>query len=222
MIHRLLTLLAAIALAALLAFFALRSALALTAPFQIEYQEGGNLAWVREIAAGSLPYKAITPPPWSFSVYTPAYLAASALLLKLTPTLPWLGGRLLSLLSALGLAALIVALAPRRPRGVALMSAALWLGSPYLFRWATYYRPDLFALFWSALGLWLVQRAHTQERPRLLVLAALAFVLSFFSKQSFFAALYGGVTEEEFKLWRKITQKVCGNIENSDKSLTNL
>ena len=41
-------------------------------------------------------------------------------------------------------------------------------------------------------------------------------------QQSFFAALYGGVTEEEFKLWRKITQKVCGNIENIDNSLTNL
>lgn len=37
----------------------------------------------------------------------------------------------------------------------------------------------------------------------------------------FFCALYRGVTEEEFVLWRKITQKICDNIENFDISLTN-
>ena len=39
-------------------------------------------------------------------------------------------------------------------------------------------------------------------------------------QQRFFAAIYRGVTEEEFELWRRLTQKVCDNIENLDKTLT--
>jgi len=38
----------------------------------------------------------------------------------------------------------------------------------------------------------------------------------------YFSALYQGVSEEEFELWKKITQKVCDNIRNLDKTLTNL
>lgn len=41
------------------------------------------------------------------------------------------------------------------------------------------------------------------------------------TQQRFFSQIYGGVTGEEFELWRKITQKVCDNIENLDKTLTN-
>lgn len=37
----------------------------------------------------------------------------------------------------------------------------------------------------------------------------------------YFSALYEGISEEEFEVWRKITQKVCANIENLDKTLTN-
>ena len=35
----------------------------------------------------------------------------------------------------------------------------------------------------------------------------------------FFSALYQGVTEDEFALWGKITQKVCDNIRNFEKTL---
>lgn len=40
-------------------------------------------------------------------------------------------------------------------------------------------------------------------------------------QMGYFAALYQGISEEEFEVWRKITQKVCDNIENFDKTLTN-
>ncbi len=33
----------------------------------------------------------------------------------------------------------------------------------------------------------------------------------------FFFQIHGGITEEDFSLWKKITQKVCDNIENLDK-----
>lgn len=35
---------------------------------------------------------------------------------------------------------------------------------------------------------------------------------------SYFTELYRGITPEEFDLWRKITQKVCENIESFDKA----
>ncbi len=38
------------------------------------------------------------------------------------------------------------------------------------------------------------------------------------AQQRFFSALYAGVTEAEFALWRGITQKVCGNLENLEKT----
>ena len=39
------------------------------------------------------------------------------------------------------------------------------------------------------------------------------------AQSRFFSGLYQGITEEEFEIWRKITQKVCSNIENLDKTL---
>lgn len=37
-------------------------------------------------------------------------------------------------------------------------------------------------------------------------------------QMQYFAALYQGVTEEEFALWGKITEKVCSNIRGLEKS----
>ena len=36
----------------------------------------------------------------------------------------------------------------------------------------------------------------------------------------FFSALYQGVTEDEFALWGKVTEKVCNNIRNLEQILT--
>lgn len=36
----------------------------------------------------------------------------------------------------------------------------------------------------------------------------------------FFAALYQGITEEEFALWGRVTEKVCNNLRNFEKILT--
>ena len=40
-------------------------------------------------------------------------------------------------------------------------------------------------------------------------------------QSQFFSALYQGVTEEEFALWGRVTEKVCDNIQNLNKTLTN-
>lgn len=195
-------------LALLLLFYLLHTALVLALPHQVEYGEGPVLAWAQQIAAGSLPYKAIAGEPWSFSVYTPGYLGAAALTLRLAPALPWLGGRLLSLAAALGLALLFVPATrgAERRRLAALLAAGLWLVSPYLLRWSTFYRPDLFALFWSALGIVLVDRGTTDDKRHLLVVGALSFALAFWSKQSFFAAplaalLFLAARRRDLLLW---------------------
>ncbi|MGH2542952.1 MAG: hypothetical protein ACRDIB_09155, partial [Ardenticatenaceae bacterium] len=196
-----------ICLALFLLFFGFRLWNVLLFPHGIEHTEGLVLDWSRQIAAGALPYKLITPFPWNFSVYTPGYLTASALLLNLAPGSPWFGGRLLSALGALGLALLLILQMPRTrsrknghtspphpltpslPHLVTLsLAAALWIASPYVFRWATFFRPDMFALFWSALGVVLVGHALSRNRASLVVVGTLCFVASFYSKQSFVAA----------------------------------
>lgn len=185
----------------------------LALPYQAEYGEGPVLDWARQIANGTLPYKPINTLPYNFSVYTPLYLAFSGILIPLFPDNPYVGGRLISLLSALGLALLIgfasgwgnpsrSADAPHveerlnrtSPLGVLLLTILLWLLSPYVFRWATFFRPDMLALFWSGLGMVLVSRFPfpvsrlSRGETGLVAVAALCFVLAFFTKQSFFAA----------------------------------
>ncbi|HEX8683717.1 MAG TPA: hypothetical protein VF707_15475 [Ardenticatenaceae bacterium] len=179
------------ALLLFLLFFAFRAWNVLLFPHQVEYGEGPVLDWARQMANGTLPYKPIASFPWNFSVYSPGYMAGAALFLRLLPDAPWFGGRFLSFGSAVALAFLAVAaLSTRNEKGGAgvWLAAGLWLASPYVFRWGTFYRPDLLALLWSALGIVLAQRAIAREQAGLVALAALCFVLSFWTKQSFFAA----------------------------------
>jgi hypothetical protein len=201
----------------------------LSLPYQAEYGEGPVLDWARQIANGALPYKPIHTSPYNFSVYTPFYLVVSGVFVTLFPDNPYFGGRLISLLSAVGLAVLLWqadwrGVRPRTPQAAAdgetgsipeslprltrpyellfpLVAVLLWLVSPYVFRWATFYRPDMPALFWSGLGMVVISRfsfpaSHFPKREMgnekwetgRLVAAALCFVLAFFTKQSFFAA----------------------------------
>lgn len=187
---------------ALLALWATRSWSVLLFPYQVEYGEGPVLDWTLTLQAGRWPYKPIQPPPWTFSVYTPGYLAAAAALMgpvERAGFSPWLAGRLISLASALGLAFLAVTMA-RALAGTwkaGLLAATLWLCSPYLNRWATFYRPDLFALWWSALGIALVGRAR--GCARWLVPGGLALLVGMLTKQSFVAAPLGAF----LYLWRR-------------------
>ncbi|MDO5153187.1 MAG: MarR family transcriptional regulator [Eubacteriales bacterium] len=41
------------------------------------------------------------------------------------------------------------------------------------------------------------------------------------AQQRFFDQIYGSITAEELELWGKITQKICVNIENFDRSFEN-
>lgn len=187
---------------ALLTVWAVRSWLVLFFPYQVEYGEGPVLDWALTLLSGRWPYKPIQPLPWTFSVYTPGYLLAAAMLTPLAEQAgfsPWLAGRLISLASALGLAVLAVTMARALSDTwwAGVVAAVMWLCSPYLNRWATFYRPDLFALWWSALGIAFVGRAR--GRPQWLVPGGLALLAGVLTKQSFVAAPLAAL----FYLWRR-------------------
>nr|MDQ2997732.1 hypothetical protein [Chloroflexota bacterium] len=70
-------------------------------------------------------------------------------------------GRLLSLVAALSVAALIV-LIVRRAGGTwlgGLLGTSIFLSAPPVLLWSTRVKPDLTALLWTALGLWFAQRS---------------------------------------------------------------
>lgn len=178
-------------LAFLLLLWGVRSWAVVRFPYQVEYGEGPVLGWVLTLVEGEWPYKPVQPPPWTLSVYTPGYLLAAAALTPVVERLGlslWAAGRLISLASALGLALLAGTMtrALTGNRWPAALAAAAWVTAPLLHRWATFYRVDIFALWWSALGIALVGRAR--GRPRWLVPAGMAFVAGVFTKQSFVAA----------------------------------
>lgn len=77
------------------------------------------------------------------------------------------GGRLLSLTAALGVAVLIV-LIVRRAGGIwlgGLLGTSLFLSAPPVLLWASRVKPDLTALLWTAMGLYLAIRLTTDHRP---------------------------------------------------------
>jgi hypothetical protein len=111
------------------------------------------------------------------------------------------GGRLLSLVSALGVAALVM-LTARRAGGswvAGLLGASLFLSAPPVLLWATRVKPDLLALLFTALGLCLAAHALAAEHQqhagparhsatwRWAAVAA-CYALAFFTKQTAVAA----------------------------------
>jgi hypothetical protein len=71
------------------------------------------------------------------------------------------GGRLLSRAAARAVAVLIGLIVGRAggSRLGGLLAASLWLSAPPVLLWSTRVKPDLTALLWTALGLWLAQRS---------------------------------------------------------------
>lgn len=185
--------LGAAALAALLALawakFAYNAYLTANSPVQVDYGEG--IVWQQALLIpGPRMYGDLQRYPFLVFHYPPLYhLAVRAVAMA---GVPWLmAGRLISIASALALAALAGALvfeAARRtvPRGAALSGAVL---AALLFAtfqpvqfWARTMRVDMLAVALEFLGMYLGLLALS--RPRLLYVAALVFVLAACTKQT--------------------------------------
>ncbi len=204
---------AALALLALLALPLLWSAAArllalLRYPYPHDGLEGTLLHEARLLWAGDQLYQPLTRSRFVSAPYPPLHPLLLGLADNIAGPHVFWGGRLLSLTAALGVAALIV-LIVRRAGGTwlgGLLGMSLFLSAPPVLLWATRVKPDLTALLWTALGLYLAVHLTTDEHsePRtknrepvvwrwFSVLGswfspwfwvALCFVLAFFTKQT--------------------------------------
>jgi 4-amino-4-deoxy-L-arabinose transferase-like glycosyltransferase len=133
-------------------------------PYPHDGLEGTLLHEARLLWSGQPLYQPLTRARFVSAPYPPLH----PLLLGLAdqfagPHVFW-SGRMLSLAAALGVAALIVLIA-RRVGGTwlgGLLGASLFLSAPPVILWATRVKPDLTALLWTALGLYLA--THLLDR----------------------------------------------------------
>jgi hypothetical protein len=161
---------------------------AIAFPYPVDYGEGQLLDQVMRLSR----FEGIYPPlsaqlPHNIANYPPVYPLLQVPLAWLSGPALWYG-RALSLLGALGTAALIarVLLVTTGDRFASLAGGATFLCLPYVVAWAALVRVDCVALALSWAGLALVTPLAA-GRPSRIVAAGL-FVLAGFTRQSYFLA----------------------------------
>jgi hypothetical protein len=184
-----------------------RLAALLAYPYPHDGLEGTLLHEARLLWAGEPLYQPLELHRFVSAPYPPLHYAILGLVDRLGgPHIFW-SGRLISLLAALAVATLIALLVRRAgvPWLAALPGVALFLSAPPVLLWATRIKPDLLALLWTSLGLFLAacaidttaggRRQTTDEallspfvRRLSLQAAAICFGLAFFTKQTAVAA----------------------------------
>lgn len=163
-------------------------------PYPHDGLEGTLLHEARLLWAGEQLYQPLELYRFVSAPYPPLH----PLLLGLADGIPgphmfW-GGRLVSLVAALGVAMLIVLIVSRAAGSwlAGLLGGALFLSAPPVLLWATRIKPDLLGLFFTALGLYMATRATTAAissgRRPWVIAAAVCFTLAFFTKQTAVAA----------------------------------
>jgi len=166
-------------------------------PYPHDGLEGTLLHEAHLLWSGAPLYQPLEPNRFVSAPYPPLHPLLLGLADQIAGPHVFWGGRLLSLAAALGVAALIV-LIVRRAGGTwlgGLLGASLFLSAPPVQLWATRVKPDLTALLWTAIGLYLAvrltdidQRSNVQTFKRSNVdpwpLVALCFALAFFTKQT--------------------------------------
>jgi hypothetical protein len=212
--------LALLALAALplLSGAAVRLVALLSYPYPHDGLEGTLLHEARLLWSGAALYQPLDRFSFVSAPYPPLHPLILGLADKITgPHVFWFG-RLVSMIAALGVAVLIVLTVWRTGATWlgGLIGACLFLSAPAVLLWATRIKPDLTAMLWTALGLFLATCATTDnrriwrlgrsdwqsraddsqpaipDRQSLLagrwLLVAACFVLAFFTKQTDVAA----------------------------------
>ncbi len=162
-------------------------------PYQLDYGEGVQLHYVRELLAGRPIYRPIGRYPYITANYPPLTFLLTA---ALTPLLglTYAAGRLWTLLALAAVAAIMVAWLRRETGrwGPGLVAALLFLGSPYIYHWAPLFRVDLVGLALTLAGLYVIfenRKPGGGAYPILRVLlAAVLFVAALYAKQSFLFA----------------------------------
>lgn len=200
-----------------------RMAHLLSFPYSHDGLEGTLLYEARLLRSGQALYQPLERYRFVSAPYPPvSYLAFALFDLIHGPHVFW-AARLVSLLAALG-SAFLCAMMMRRSSAswpVAIFAAALLLSVPPLQLWATRIKPDVLALFFTSSGLFFGMRSLLQSTtpplsfrasrfPWMLGLAALAFSLAFYTKQTAVAgplALGIALLAADWRDWRLGTDR---------------
>lgn len=155
----------------------------ITFPYDVDNSEGFLLFGGHRLATGRGLYGDITSPPHLVDNYPPLYPLLLAIGDRLFGT-SFVWGRSLSVASTVGIAVLIylwlVGVSGRL--WPAFLSALCFLSFYHVYDWGALTRVDMVAIFFSVLGLVLV------ERGKALVLPVACFVLSLCARQTMVAA----------------------------------
>jgi len=185
-------------LAALAAFYLIEllyhGVLSAVYPYDLNYGEGYILNDALRLVRGEPIWTDITQFPMVRSAYPPLYLLITGLLSWPSPS--FLGPRVVSLVAALAVGAMLVWHARRATYGwmPAIAAGGLWVGSTFVYQWAPLARVDMLGLALSLAALLLVERGDLPRdsvvRPTVasLTIAALLCSLALLTKQTFLAA----------------------------------
>ncbi|MCW8985669.1 MAG: hypothetical protein OQK55_10020 [Thermoanaerobaculales bacterium] len=158
--------------------------IAVTMPVQLNYVDGYTVDDALRLARGEPLYPDPASAPYTVTVYTPVFLAATAALVGLGCD-GFVAGRLLVLSSMLGLAAIILWFGYRRTGWVAALVALALLLHPMQWPWSLVIRPDLTAILLSVLAVVVVSGA---ENRRAVAISATLCVVAVLTKQTAAAA----------------------------------
>ncbi|MCG3175113.1 MAG: hypothetical protein MOGMAGMI_00035 [Candidatus Omnitrophica bacterium] len=183
--------------AACLAGFVHLTAVKMGYPFALGLGEAPLMQAVMRLAAGQVPYRELSTPPFSLVPYGPVYLGSAALLYKLGGQL-YLGGRLITLAATLTLAVLIYRTVRERwhesGRSPAAAAALLFLGHPYVQQWSLQVNVDMLGVCLSLVTFRLLSARAAADRP-VDVRQPLAAAVAFLTKSSMIAASAGYFTD---------------------------
>lgn len=185
-------------LAAQVLLFLIHSWRFLGFPYQLDYGEGPILQIALRFAQGESLYPPLNQGyPYVIASYMPLYYVLCGLVAKLTGP-SFLGGRLLSVVSALMISACcgLVVWDNTRRRFPAFLAAGIVAAMPIVMVWAALMRIDMAALAFSIAGFWLFQRG---KRTTGLVLFALAVMTRWTNVAAIAATLAGLVLQRKWK-----------------------
>lgn len=180
----------------------------LVAPYPNDGLEGTLLYEARLVWAGQALYRPLSPYEFVSAPYPPLFTACVALFDQLPGPSIFSGGRLVCVLSAFGLCAVIILLVRAVGRSwlAGLLGATLFFIAPAVILWATRIKPDMLAIFLATSGLLAVilsercvirepgaQQTEARHSDRnasrtrsmaWLCVAAALFALAFFTRQT--------------------------------------
>ena len=170
---------------------------AIAFPYQLDYGEGPILEIALRVAHGEPLYPPINQPPYVIASYEPVYYLLSALGVWIWGPNYWFG-RLVSLVSALAIAACVGLIVWRRSghRFASWLAAGLILAMPHFLVWSALMRIDMLALALSVGAFYLFTRGRWKA-------GTLLFALGVFTRRTQVSAMVPAFLDyRDQKGWR--------------------